>query len=404
LENGVSSLLEGVRVIDLTNVLAGPFCGFQLALLGAEVIKVEVPGAGDLARQFGIDPELSAKGMGTGFLAQNAGKKSVTLNLKSPEGKEAFRRLVKTADVVLENFRPGVMDRLGCGYEDLKKIKPDLVYCAVSGFGQDGPWRNKPAYDQIIQGLSGIMSVTGDDQSAPLRVGFPVCDTIGGLTAAFAVCAALFRRSVSGEGQFADVSLIESTLVTMGWAVANYLMTGKKPKPSGNENITASPSGLFKTSHGDINISANTQDQFVTLCRLIGRPDLSADDRFSSRTARMANRATLKDEIEDALIEDTAEHWEERLNMEGVPSGRVLSVPDILRHPHIQERNFLRTLPRVPGIDRDITVSRSGFRLSGGDPTVDTPPPLLGQHNDEIFTELGFSAAEIEVLKGSAGR
>ena len=398
----MSSLLKGVRVIDLTNVLAGPFCGFQLALLGAEVIKVEVPGAGDLARQFGMDPELSAKGMGTGFLAQNAGKKSITLNLKSPEGKEAFRRLVKTADVVLENFRPGVMDRLGCGYEDLKLIKPDIVYCAVSGFGQDGPWRNKPAYDQIIQGLSGIMSVTGDDQSAPLRVGFPVCDTIGGLTAAFAVCAALFRRSVSGEGQFADVSLIEVHLGHHGVggrqlpdhrqeaeAVRQREHNGQpvrpvQDQPRGNQYLGQYPGSVRHAVPAD---------------RTGGS---SSDDRFSTRTARMANRATLKDEIEDALVEDTAEHWEERLNAEGVPSGRVLTVPDILKHPHIQERNFLRTLPRVPGIDRDITVSRSGFRLSGGDPTVDTPPPLLGQHNDEIFAELGFSPDEIEVLKGSA--
>ena len=214
-------LLERVRVLDLTNVLAGPFCCYQLAQLGADVIKVEVPGSGDLARQLGADAELNQKLMGASFLAQNAGKRSITINLKNPDGKEVFRRLVGTADVVVENFRPGVMDRLDLGYQELKKLKSNLIYCAISGFGQNGPLKDNPAYDQIIQGLSGVMSITGDKNSAPLRAGFPVADTIGGLTAAFAIAAALFRRERSSEGEFIDVSMLESTLVTMGWAVSN---------------------------------------------------------------------------------------------------------------------------------------------------------------------------------------
>ena len=223
-------LLERVRVLDLTNVLAGPFCCYQLAQLGADVIKVEVPGAGDLARQLGADPELNKRLMGAS-LAQNAGKRSVTLNLKNPDGKEVFRRLVGTADVVVENFRPGVMDRLDLGYQELKKLKSNLIYCAISGFGQNGPLKDNPAYDQIIQGLSGVMSITGDKNSAPLRAGFPVADTIGGLTAAFAIAAALFRRERSNEGEFIDVSMLESTLVTMGWAVSNWLIAGIPPEP-----------------------------------------------------------------------------------------------------------------------------------------------------------------------------
>src|SRR4029434_4739746 len=195
-------LLESVRVLDLTNVLAGPFCCYQLAQLGADVIKVEVPGSGDLARQLGADPELNKRLMGASFLAQNAGKRSVTLNLKNPAGKEVFRRLVGTADVVVENFRPDVMDRLDLGYQELKRLKSNLIYCAISGFGQNGPLKDNPAYDQIIQGLSGVMSITGDKNSAPLRAGFPVADTIGGLTAAFAIAAALFRRERSSEGEF----------------------------------------------------------------------------------------------------------------------------------------------------------------------------------------------------------
>src|SRR5512145_3353583 len=206
-------LLDGVRVLDVTNVLAGPFCCYQLAQLGADVIKVEAPGSGDLARQLGADPILNETRMGASFLAQNAGKRSVTINLKSPAGKEVFQRLVTTADAVVENFRPGVMDRLGLNYTALKTLKPDLVYCAISGFGQDGPLKDNPAYDQIVQGLSGVMSVTGDPSTAPLRVGFPVADTIGGITAAFAIAAALFRRERSGAGEFIDVSMLEATLV-----------------------------------------------------------------------------------------------------------------------------------------------------------------------------------------------
>ena len=238
-------LLAGTRVLDLTNVLAGPFCCYQLAQLGAEVIKVEVPGSGDLARQLGADPELNRRGMGASFLAQNAGKRSITLNLKSPKGREAFGRLVATSDVVVENFRPGVMDRLGLGYAALKAGKNDIIYCAISGFGQDGPLKFNPAYDQIIQGLCGVMSVTGDAQSAPLRVGYPVADTMGGITAAFAIAAALFRRERSGEGEFIDVSMLEASLVAMGWAVSNWLIAGVRPEPMGNENMTASPSGTF---------------------------------------------------------------------------------------------------------------------------------------------------------------
>src|SRR5688572_9984770 len=224
-------LLEGVRILDLTNVLAGPFCCYQLAQLGADVIKIEVPRSGDLARRLGADPELNKRLMGASFLAQNAGKRSLTINLKNQDGKEIFRRLVATADVVIENFRPGVMDRLGLGYETLKNCKPDLIYCAISGFGQTGPLKENPAYDQIVQGLSGVMSITGDKNSAPLRVGYPIADTIGGITAAFAVAAALFRRQRNGEGEFIDVSMLEATLVTMGWAVSNWLIASVTPEP-----------------------------------------------------------------------------------------------------------------------------------------------------------------------------
>src|ERR1700748_332043 len=278
--------LSGIRVVDITNVLAGPFCGYQLALMGADVIKAETPGSGDLARQLGADAKLSKINMGASFLAQNSGKRSITINLKSEGGKEIFKRLVKSADVVVENFRPGVMDRLGVGYEALKAVNPKLVYCALSGCGQTGPMKNAPAYDQIIQGLSGAMSITGDGDSAPLRVGYPVCDSIGGMTAAFAIAAALTGVARTGEGRFIDVAMLDSTLATMGWVVSNYLITGQEPVPRGNDNFTASPSGRFQTGEGLLNIAANKQEQFVALAGLIGRPDLATDPRFTEREAR----------------------------------------------------------------------------------------------------------------------
>jgi CoA:oxalate CoA-transferase len=388
-------LLTGIRVLDLTNVLAGPFACYQLAGLGADVIKVEVPGSGDLARQLGADPELNRRHMGVSFLAQNGGKRSVALNLKSAKGRAAFLKLVASADVVVENFRPGVMDRLGLGYAALAKVKPDLIYCAISGFGQDGPLKFNPAYDQIIQGLSGVMSVTGDKDSAPLRVGYPVADTMGGITAAFAISSALVQRGRTGQGEFIDVSMLESTLVAMGWAVSNWLIAGVKPQPMGNENMTASPSGAFHTGDGLLNIAANKQEQFEALCDLIGRPALKTDPRFAAREERKKRRYELKGEIETALAAKPAAEWSTLLNAKGVPAGEVLDVPAVLEHPQVKARRLVHQFDNVPGVDKQVRVVRSGFRLASGDPGPALPPPALGQHTQEIFTALGYSADEI---------
>lgn len=392
-------LLEGVRILDLTNVLAGPFCCYQLAQLGADVIKIEVPKSGDLARRLGADPELNKRLMGASFLAQNAGKRSLTINLKHQDGKEIFRRLLATADVVIENFRPGVMDRLGLGYETLKNFKPDLIYCAVSGFGQTGPLKDNPAYDQIVQGLSGVMSITGDKNSAPLRVGYPIADTIGGITAAFAVAAALFRRQRNGEGEFIDVSMLEATLVTMGWAVSNWLIAGVTPEPMGNENVTASPSGTFKTADGLLNIAANQQEQFEKLCELIGRKELASDPRFVDREERKSRRLELNREIELALATKSANHWASLFNTHGVPAGEVLLIPQVLQHPQTTERDLVKRFGLVPGLDRDISVVRSGFRLASGDPQPTTPPPVLSADTEQILKQLGYDQEAIRMLK-----
>ena len=388
--------LEGIRVLDLTNILAGPFCCHHLAHLGAEVIKVETVDRGDLARQLGADSKLNAAGMGVSFLAQNAGKKSVTVNLKELKGKELFIKLVESADVLVENFRPGVMARLGVDYETLKSINQTLIYCAISGFGQDGPWVHRPAYDQIIQGVSGVMSITGADDSAPLRVGYPVADTVGGITAAFAISAAL---NESPRGNFIDISMLESVLATMGWAVSNYLIAGVKPSANGNENPTSAPSGAFEAARGLINIAANKDEQWVLLTDHLGVPELRDHPDYATREDRKLNRLALKAELETVLRTRPARDWAEELNRIGVPSGAVLTVPEILDMPQVAERGFLKSYESVPGIGRDIQVVTTGIKMNGHAPSVATPPPILGQHNTEIWTELGLSTEEIEELK-----
>ncbi len=388
--------LTGIRVLDLTNVLAGPFACHQLVHLGAEVIKVEAVGRGDLARNLGSDPALNAAGMGISFLAQNAGKKSVSLNLKDPRGKDLLFELIKTADVLVENFRPGVMDRLGLDYETLKAVTPSLIYCAISGFGQDGPWVKRPAYDQIIQGASGLMSVTGDRTSAPTRVGSPVADTVGGLTAAMAISAAL---NAQPRGCMIDVSMLESVLATMGWVLSNHLIGGQEPAANGNENPTSAPSGTFRTGEGLLNIAANKDEQWLLLCQHLERDDLPTHPDYRTREDRKANRLPLRAELETNLRAKSALEWEAELNALGIPSGAVLTVPQVLNSDHLQSRDFLEDFPSMPGVDRAIRVVSTGLKIDGQRPKVTTPPPALGVDEAEIWGALGLDAAALQALR-----
>lgn len=390
-------ILDGIKVLDLTNVLSGPFASLHLALLGAEVIKIENPKDGDLARKLGIVPEYNKALMGTSFLAQNCNKKSVTLNTKSSEGKEIFKRLAKDVDVVIENFRPGVMDRLGLGYNVLRELNPRLVYCAISGFGQTGPDADKPAYDQIIQGLSGEMAINGDERLTPLRAGFPVCDTVGGLNAAFAVMAALFHCQRTGEGQFIDVALLDSIMPLMGWVVANLVIGGQEPPVMGNDNFTAAPSGTFKTLDGHINIAANKQEQWEAVCDVLGLAELKTDPRFQERDTRKKNRKQLTPILEAKLGDKPTAHWVEALNAQDVPSGEILSLKDALRQPQVAHRGVLQKV-NVPKLG-DIEVFGLTALFDRASGAVDTPPPTLGQHNAEILGRLGIGAAELAALK-----
>lgn len=389
--------LSGVRVLDLTNVLAGPFACYQLGRLGAEIIKVENPKGGDLARQLGADVELAKRLMGLSFVAANAGKRSVAIDLKHPRGREVFMRLVETADALVENFRPGVMDRLGLGPQVLRARNPALVYCAISGFGQSGPWADRPAYDQIVQGLSGVMSVTGDARSAPLRVGYPVCDTIGGMTAAFAICAALVDQRRTGRGRFIDVSLLESTLASLGWVVGNYLNAGRVPAPMGNENVTAVPSGTFRTRDGLLNVSANEQKQWEALCEALGAPELRADPRFADRHGRLRHRALLGVLIEEKLAARTAAEWEQVLNARGIPAGQVLGVDAVLAHEQVAGRGFVEAVPVPDAPEGTLRVTRPGFLLEEPYEPPESPP-RLGADTRAVLGALGIPEAEIDDL------
>ncbi|KUJ81320.1 CaiB/BaiF CoA transferase family protein [Ruegeria profundi] len=385
--------LRGTRILDLTNVLAGPYCCYHLALMGAEVIKVERPGTGDLARVLGADPMRNKAGMGISFLAQNAGKKSVTLDMKSDRGKVLFKQLLKTADVLVENFRPGVMERLGLEYEVLRAENPNLIYAAISGFGQHGPRKNDPAYDQIVQGISGVMSITGTADTAPNRVGYPLADTVGGLTAAFAIASALNAKP---RGTFLDISMTEAVISTMGWVVSNFLIGGVIPAAHGNENTTSAPSGTFATADNPINIAANRDEQWQALARYLGRDDLLSHPDYTTREDRKRNRHRLRAELEDVLRTRPAAEWVPELNAISVPAGPVLSVADALADEQLAGRGLVGAL-QVAGEELCLTgspVVANGFR-----PMPQTPPPELGADNNAIWAELGLTEREIKTLE-----
>ena len=388
-----SKFLKGIRVLDLTNVLAGPYCCYQLALMGAEVIKVERPGKGDLARVLGADIGRNAENRGISFLAQNAGKKSVTLDMKSERGKELLKSLVKRADVLVENFRPGVMARLGLDFAVLKEQNASLIYCAITGFGQTGPRAHDPAYDQIIQGFSGVMSITGSPNEQPYRVGYPIADTSGGMAAAMSICAAL---NAEPRGAFLDISMTDAVLSSMGWAVSNYLIGGVEPTAQGNENMTSAPSGTFLTADRPINIAANRDAQWESLASHINREDLLEHPDFNTREQRKKNRHSLRLEIEKVLVTRPAKDWVQEFNARGVPAGLVLSVPESLADAQVEKRKMIATLKA----DGDaIKVVTGPVKIDGTKPLPTSYPPDLGQQNYEIWGALGLSRTEIDKLK-----
>lgn len=397
----MAKAFNGVRIIDFSQVFAGPFATMQLGLLGADVIKVEEPKDGDQCRGIGADNDIGEQGMPPFFLAMNANKRSLTLDLKHPKAAEVIARLVKDADVVVQNFRPGVIDRLGFGYEAMKAIKPNLIYCSVSGYGQTGPSSKAPAYDGAVQAVSGMMSVTGHPASGPTRVGFTVVDLGTAIMAAFAISGALYRRAMTGEGQHVDVSMLDTSLALMSPIVSNYLNIGAVPELVGNGSVVKLPTlGSFATGTGaGILMSAMTDKQWAGITAAIKRPDLAADERLKTVPGRRAHYDFVHAELRAAFLTDSAMNWEERLNAEGVPASAIRTVPEILEHPQVAHRQVIGRIDGATGVDREIGLVTSGFTAGADSPEITTPPPAKGEHTDQVLAEAGYSPEEIAALR-----
>jgi crotonobetainyl-CoA:carnitine CoA-transferase CaiB-like acyl-CoA transferase len=386
---------EGIRVLDLTHVLAGPFCTYQLAVLGAETIKIEEPGQGDVARQTGCDRALNRRLMGTGYLTQNANKRSLTLDLKDARGRDILKRLVGGADVLVENYRTGSMAALGLGYDDLRAINPRLVYCSMTGFGQAGPKAEDNAYDCVIQAISGLMGTTGWPTMPPLKTGAPVIDYASGLSAAFAVSSALFQRERTGRGQHIDCAMLDAALMLMSSLVTSCLWSGVPPRPRGND-LDYPGVSAYETRDGLLMLGSFRKGQHQRLWQALGRPDLAA---LWSVEDQEEHRERLAAALREAMATRTAEEWERFLAGIHVPAARVRNLAETLSLEQVGQRGLLHRFDPAPGIDRPLAVPVAGFRFAHGGPRADTPPPPLGADTDAVLGELGLAADEIAALR-----
>ncbi len=391
--------LSGIRVADFSHVMAGPYASYLLRLLGAEVIKIEPPGRGDPMRNYGGDRRYD--GMAPAFIAANAGKKSIVLDLKNPAQLEVARKIIAQSDVLLENFRPGVMVRLGLGLDAVRALRPDLIYCSVSGYGQSGPLRDWPAIDNIVQATSGMMSLGGEEDGPPTRVGFPVVDTLTGQTAAFAILAALMRRQRGGGGDYIDVAMLDATLAFMTSAVVPYLVTGKALSRTGNVGYSGQPTSAVFTARDGRRISLGVvqQHQFVVLAKLLGREDWLTDARFCDPDKRREHADAMLNEVGSELAKRDAADWEQHMSAAGIPCGMVREVGEAVSLPHLAARNTVLPIT-IPGLPQreEVHVVNAGFSMSHDGPGVSDPPPRLGEHNDEILRWLGYDAAAIAAL------
>jgi len=398
-EGATARPFAGVRIIDVSHVLAGPYCSYQLALLGADVIRIEPPVNGDIARTIGTDAELNDRGLGLGFLGQNANKRSLAVDLKTDAGKDILWRLIDTADVFIENFRPGVMHRLGFAAEAVMERRPDIIYASLTGYGQDGPLAARPAYDHVLQGFSGMMSANRTQGGERHRVGFPVVDYVAGLVGAFAVSSALFQRTHTGRGQRIDVAMLDAALALMGPLITEVAMTGRLYRPGGTRAFSGSPlSGIFETVDGMIVTTANTHAQAVAMLGAIGLAEHVDDPRLRDWNAHPGLGEEYAPLLRRVFAAQPAAHWEEVLSEAGVPASRVRDLPEVLGHPHLAWREVLLESPGVAGLDRSLRVPGVGFKLAAGGQAVDRPPPRRGEHSVDVLTSLGCTAEEIDRL------
>ncbi len=391
--------LAGIRVLECASVIAGPYCGFTLAMLGAEVIKIERPGQGDWMRSQGGDAANMAALLGASFLSCNAGKQSVTLNLKDPRCVRIACALAATSDVVIENWRPGTAARLGIGFDDIKAVKPDIVYCSISGFGQDGPMAPRPAYDHIVQAVSGIMAITGTAETAPSRTGPPLVDYLTGISAALGVVAALRERDRTGAAQLVDVGMLDCAVAAMGSVISAHFNGGMAAAPIGNAAASGAPSsGLFATSTGKLTVVANTEAQFRALCQAIGRADLVEDPRFADPQNRRRNQADLRALLAETFAARPALAWEAALAARGVPCGAVREVAELPDDAQVQARGLFRSFD-LPGKAGAAMLPAGGFKLNGVRVAPDAPPPRLGADTQALLCALGYDAATQAALR-----
>ena len=384
--------LVGLRVVDFTQAMAAPFGTMNLADMGADVIKIEPPVTGEPTRELS---SVTQNGHSVTFMTMNRNKRGLTVDLKTPEGVEIVRRLVATADVFVQNYRPGVAERLGLGYEALAAINPRLIYCSVSGFGSTGPYASRGGYDLIAQGMSGVISVTGEED-APAKSGVPLSDLCAGLFAAYGILCALEYRERTGQGQLVDTSLLEAAMALTAWETTEYWVTGRAPRPLGSAHRLTAPYQAVRAADGYFNIGANNDKLFEALCRAIGRADLLDDARFASPASRMEHRALLIEAIEKTTAAETRAHWLARLDRHGVPSGPINDYAEALADPHALARDMVVELTH-PGAGA-IKALGVPVKLSDTPGAVDRPAPLLGQHTADILTELGYTDAEQRAL------
>jgi crotonobetainyl-CoA:carnitine CoA-transferase CaiB-like acyl-CoA transferase len=391
----VTRPFEGVKILDFTQVLAGPYASYQLALLGADVVKIERRGGEDM-RRTPLSREWADRNLAPAFQAVNGNKRSLTLDLSRPEALDIVRKLAAQADVVMENFRPGVMDKLGIGYESLSTINPRLIYCAVSGFGQTGPERGGAGYDGKMQAMSGIMAITGHEASGPTRAGFAVCDVLSGATAAFGVSSALFQRNATGKGQFVDVSMLEASLAFLSGQVADYSVAGHRQQLSGNQAVSRkATANLFKAGDGHLLLAVNNEKQYRALMIAIGREDTFNDPRFADWFARQENEPALRAIIEEALAAKSPREWEKILDAAGAPCASIWKVEEVIDHPQISARGALQEIDTPYG---RLRFAGSGFRLAHGGGRLDSMAPEPGAHTDEVLSSIGYDAKTIADL------
>lgn len=387
--------LDRIRVLDLSRALAGPYCTMMLGDMGAEIIKLEMPKTGDEARHYG--PPFQ-EGESSYFLSVNRNKLSITLNLKDPRGKEVFRELAKRSDVLVENFRPGTMEELGLGYESLKELNPRLIYCSITGFGPKGPDSQRPGYDLIAQGMGGIMSVTGPIGGPPYRVGIAQADITAGMFAAYGIMVALFHRERSGEGQRVETSLFQSQIAQLTFQAGRFFATGESPKPQGNQHPLIAPYESFRTKDGHINIAVGNNALWASFCKVLGLEAYEKDPRFETNPKRVQNRPALVEIIEERTVQFTTEELRKILDEAGIPNGPVWTVGEALTAPQTIALGMVQELEH-PKAGR-IKVTGIPVVLSSTPGSLRNPPPLLGQHTEEVLSRLlGMTPSEIQELK-----